>query len=155
MWMYCIYFHDNTNALYWFSRWEQAHYIWRWEEEKEEGEGDEEYEERSELKLWGLVYPNGQLPRIRLKIIVNTQFIPLSEQGRVSPGRVLAILGPSGSGKTSLLNILSGRLKNGVDGNISINGCSINPAEFRTEVAYVTQARLIIQRQPWILIDIV
>jgi len=59
--------------------------------------------------------------------------------GRVTPGTVLAILGPSGSGKTSLLNILSGRLKNGVKGDISINGCSINPAEFRTEVAYVTQ----------------
>jgi len=59
--------------------------------------------------------------------------------GRVTPGRVLAILGPSGSGKTSLLNILSGRLKNGVEGDISINGCSIDPAEFRSEVAYVTQ----------------
>jgi len=59
--------------------------------------------------------------------------------GRVMPGTVLAILGPSGSGKTSLLNILSGRLKNGVKGDISINGCAINPTEFRTEVAYVTQ----------------
>jgi len=59
--------------------------------------------------------------------------------GRVTPGRVLAILGPSGSGKTSLLNILSGRLNNGVEGDISINGCSIDSAEFRTEVAYVTQ----------------
>lgn len=42
--------------------------------------------------------------------------------GRIQPGEFVAIMGPSGSGKTSLLNILSGRVKEGVSGTIKING---------------------------------
>jgi len=42
--------------------------------------------------------------------------------GSVRPGEFLAILGPSGAGKTTLLNILAGRIKKGVSGEILVNG---------------------------------
>lgn len=40
--------------------------------------------------------------------------------GSVSPGEVLALMGPSGGGKTTLLNLLSGRVKNN-GGTITYN----------------------------------
>lgn len=39
----------------------------------------------------------------------------------IEPGELTAIMGPSGSGKTTFMNILSGRIKNGITGDILLN----------------------------------
>ena len=48
------------------------------------------------------------------------KFILQGITGCVEPGEVLALMGPSGGGKTTLLNLLSGRLKN-TSGSITYN----------------------------------
>ena len=48
-------------------------------------------------------------------------------EGVIEPGELVAIMGPSGSGKTSLMNILAGRVTNGVTGKIHIDGELIDP----------------------------
>jgi ABC-type multidrug transport system ATPase subunit len=61
----------------------------------------------------------------------------------LEPGNVVAIMGPSGAGKTSLLNILAGRVgpdrNKSITGRIMLDGKPIDPAVFRTQVAYVMQ----------------
>lgn len=45
--------------------------------------------------------------------------------------------GPSGAGKSTLLNTLAGRLRgDGVSGKIMADGKTINPAAFRSHIAY-------------------
>jgi len=54
-------------------------------------------------------------PKMKRQILHNVS-------GEAVAGEFLAIMGPTGSGKTTLLNILAGRLKTGVTGEIEING---------------------------------
>jgi len=58
--------------------------------------------------------------------------------GKVKAGEFLAILGPTGCGKTTLLNILAGRVKKGVTGEVLINGQKPNRT-LRRQTAYVLQ----------------
>lgn len=48
-----------------------------------------------------------------------------SISGYVLPGQMMAVIGPSGAGKTTLLNVLSGRLRHGVKGDITVGGIPI------------------------------
>jgi len=63
--------------------------------------------------------------------------------GEAKAGEVLAMLGPSGAGKTTLMNILAGRTQ--TSGNLKVEGyfyCGaeeVQPSEYRSSVAYVTQ----------------
>eukprot|EP01090_Pellita_catalonica_P014018 TRINITY_DN3471_c0_g1_i1.p1 TRINITY_DN3471_c0_g1~~TRINITY_DN3471_c0_g1_i1.p1 ORF type:complete len:683 (+),score=93.82 TRINITY_DN3471_c0_g1_i1:3-2051(+) len=79
------------------------------------------------------------------------QFIPLVPNGRsikrqilfdisgtIKSGETLAIMGPTGSGKTTLLNVLSGRVRTGVTGDMLYNGSPITNKE-RKHMAYVLQ----------------
>jgi len=64
--------------------------------------------------------------------------------GIIHPGRLTGVFGPSGSGKSTLLNILGGRQNtkasgHSLSGEISINGKSIEPVQFRQHIAYVMQ----------------
>lgn len=65
--------------------------------------------------------------------------------GSVPEKEVTAIMGPSGSGKTSLLNILSGRMKNNskvsVSCDVRLNKYEVIPhkMEVRKQIAYVPQ----------------
>eukprot|EP01102_Stenamoeba_stenopodia_P005607 TRINITY_DN16354_c0_g1_i1.p1 TRINITY_DN16354_c0_g1~~TRINITY_DN16354_c0_g1_i1.p1 ORF type:complete len:701 (+),score=189.33 TRINITY_DN16354_c0_g1_i1:236-2338(+) len=59
--------------------------------------------------------------------------------GSVAPGEFLAILGPSGAGKTTLLNILAGRVKKGVSGDILVNGQPRNKTAIKKHSAFVMQ----------------
>ena len=47
--------------------------------------------------------------------------------GIVEPGSVVAVLGASGAGKSSFLDVLAGRKRLGVTGEICINGTSEIP----------------------------
>ena len=58
--------------------------------------------------------------------------------GSVEPGRMLAIMGPTGSGKTSLLNVLSGKIKLGVTGDISVNG-QTSSKQLKRKTAFIMQ----------------
>ena len=60
------------------------------------------------------------------------------------PGEVLALVGPSGSGKSTLFNLLTGRVRKGYEGVISINGLS--PPKATHLLTYMTQQDLLL---PW------
>eukprot|EP00981_Chlorochromonas_danica_P009823 scaffold2831_cov249-Ochromonas_danica.AAC.24 len=63
--------------------------------------------------------------------------------GKVNAGQICAILGPSGAGKSSLLNVLAGRSSSVdnivIEGQIKVDGQTINPVAFRRNIAYVMQ----------------
>lgn len=61
--------------------------------------------------------------------------------GRLSSGRLVALMGPSGAGKTSLLNALAGRIPGTqtLTGAIRLGGQPRNPAAWSHTVAYVPQ----------------
>ena len=54
-------------------------------------------------------------------------------------GELLAIMGPSGSGKTSLLNIISGRVREGVTGDIYYNN-RLGTKGLKRRIGYVMQS---------------
>ena len=67
--------------------------------------------------------------------------------GTAPAGEVTAIMGTSGSGKTSLLNVLSGRITDAtqknisVSGNVHLNGFVVDPSnvDIRKTIAFVAQ----------------
>ncbi|XKL69216.1 hypothetical protein PGB90_006985 [Kerria lacca] len=65
--------------------------------------------------------------------------------GFVKQGSVMAIMGPSGSGKTTFLASISFRIKDGIDGNIYINGERINSTRMIALSGFVSQHDLIIE----------
>lgn len=74
---------------------------------------------------------------------INNKDILNNVYGSVKMGQVAAIMGPSGAGKSSLLNVLAGRSSSGGDtkisGEVTVGGTSINPVDFRQNIAYVMQ----------------
>lgn len=58
--------------------------------------------------------------------------------GHVKPGQLVAVIGPSGSGKSSFLNCISGRVTEGVSGNILFNGVK-RPINYARFTGYVVQ----------------
>lgn len=63
--------------------------------------------------------------------------------GRARPGEVCCILGGSGAGKSTLLNVLAGRQLTSrvfhIDGELRVNGRTVEPWRLRPRVAYVMQ----------------
>ena len=62
--------------------------------------------------------------------------------GQINSGRLCCIMGPSGAGKSSLLNVLAGRVCGSnkvVEGDMKLNGKTLDPRAFREKVAYVMQ----------------
>eukprot|EP01136_Pigoraptor_vietnamica_P030875 Opistho-1_new@90685 len=47
------------------------------------------------------------------------------------PGRLVALMGPSGAGKTTLLNVLCGRARGTVEGQLLVNGTVLDPRKFK------------------------
>jgi len=78
------------------------------------------------------------------KKTITTRTILNSINGYAKAGECLAIMGSSGAGKTSLLNLLSGKIKNGtgrsVHGTINYNGKSLSPNEISDTIGFVMQA---------------
>ncbi|KAM5472140.1 hypothetical protein MferCBS49748_001588 [Microsporum ferrugineum] len=67
--------------------------------------------------------------------------------GYVSKGELMVLMGPSGSGKTTLLNVLAGRansLRDGVNGEVLVNGRSASRETFRHLSSYVEQEDVLI-----------
>ncbi|KAM7507869.1 hypothetical protein LguiA_018322 [Lonicera macranthoides] len=58
--------------------------------------------------------------------------------GAVNPGEVLALMGPSGGGKTTLLNLLSGRVRNNSSGTITYNDKPYNKS-LKRRIGFVLQ----------------
>ncbi|XP_046451684.1 ATP-binding cassette subfamily G member 4-like [Daphnia pulex] len=69
----------------------------------------------------------------------NAKHILRQMSGTFKSGKLTAIMGPSGAGKTSLMNILAGLKKSGIEGRVDINGAERNFKTFRKQSAYVTQ----------------
>eukprot|EP01127_Copromyxa_protea_P014018 TRINITY_DN3843_c0_g1_i4.p1 TRINITY_DN3843_c0_g1~~TRINITY_DN3843_c0_g1_i4.p1 ORF type:complete len:594 (-),score=104.46 TRINITY_DN3843_c0_g1_i4:40-1686(-) len=69
----------------------------------------------------------------KVKVILNNVC------GHVAPGEVLALMGPSGSGKSTLLDVLSGRVKKGLTGDILINGTKTDHSDIKKNTAYMQQ----------------
>ncbi|KAH8023912.1 hypothetical protein HPB51_019149 [Rhipicephalus microplus] len=59
--------------------------------------------------------------------------------GRCAPGTLTAIMGPSGAGKTTLMNILSGHIERGYEGEVQVNGCVRDTKLFNMQSCYVMQ----------------
>ncbi|XP_045029362.1 ATP-binding cassette sub-family G member 1 isoform X1 [Daphnia magna] len=59
--------------------------------------------------------------------------------GTFNSGKLTAIMGPSGAGKTSLMNILAGLKKSGIEGRVNVNGAERKFKTFRKQSAYITQ----------------
>ncbi|XP_057375116.1 ATP-binding cassette sub-family G member 1-like [Daphnia carinata] len=59
--------------------------------------------------------------------------------GTFNSGKLTAIMGPSGAGKTSLMNILAGLKKSGMQGRVDVNGAERKFKTFRKQSAYITQ----------------
>ena len=62
-----------------------------------------------------------------------------SVSGTFKPGCLTAVMGPSGAGKTTLLNILSGHIKLGVMGEVSVNDQPRNDKVFQKISSYIMQ----------------
>lgn len=59
----------------------------------------------------------------------------------------MVLMGPSGSGKTTLLNVLAGRansLRDGVNGEVLVNGRTASKETFRHLSSYVEQEDVLI-----------
>ncbi|XP_047360896.1 protein scarlet-like isoform X2 [Vespa velutina] len=65
--------------------------------------------------------------------------------GIVQSGTLMAIMGPSGAGKTTLLATLSQRIKGEIEGEILLNGRSINKKEMIKISGYVPQQDLVVE----------
>eukprot|EP01084_Bolivina_argentea_P128591 227278_1 len=74
----------------------------------------------------------------KTKIILNDL------NGCVKPGELVAVIGPSGSGKSSFLNCISGRIIEGVEGEILFNHVP-RPVNFARFTGYVIQDDLYFQ----------
>jgi len=78
-----------------------------------------------------------------MSVAAGSKTILSRSTGRAKPGEVCCILGPSGAGKSTLLNVLAGRQLNNrvfrIDGDLKVNGRSIEPWILRPRVAYVMQ----------------
>eukprot|EP01084_Bolivina_argentea_P270776 460506_1 len=74
----------------------------------------------------------------KTKIILNDL------NGCAQPGQLIAIIGPSGSGKSSFLNCISGRVIDGVDGEVLFNNVP-RPQNFARFTGYVIQDDLYFQ----------
>ncbi|DAA75866.1 TPA_exp: putative ABC transporter [Trichophyton benhamiae CBS 112371] len=67
--------------------------------------------------------------------------------GYVNKGELMVLMGPSGSGKTTLLNVLAGRansLRDGVNGEVLVNGRTASKETFRHLSSYVEQEDVLI-----------
>ncbi|EFE40087.1 ABC transporter, putative [Trichophyton verrucosum HKI 0517] len=67
--------------------------------------------------------------------------------GYVNKGELMVLMGPSGSGKTTLLNVLAGRansLRDGVNGEVLVNGRAASKETFRHLSSYVEQEDVLI-----------
>nr|XP_022900474.1 ATP-binding cassette sub-family G member 4-like isoform X1 [Onthophagus taurus] len=73
----------------------------------------------------------------------NVRNILHSLNGSFCAGNLIGILGPSGAGKTSLLNVLAGRITQGISGNIKINGVQRDLKAFQKLSCYIMQEDLI------------
>ncbi|XP_046830230.1 protein scarlet-like [Vespa crabro] len=65
--------------------------------------------------------------------------------GIVQSGTLMAIMGPSGAGKTTLLATLSQRIEGEIEGEILLNGRSINKKEMIKISGYVPQQDLVVE----------
>mmetsp|Transcript_62819 Transcript_62819/g.141918 ORF Transcript_62819/g.141918 Transcript_62819/m.141918 type:complete len:690 (+) Transcript_62819:58-2127(+) len=78
-----------------------------------------------------------------MSVVAGTKTILSRSVGRAKPGELCCILGPSGAGKSTLLNVLAGRQLNNrvfrIDGDLRVNGRSVEPWVLRPRVAYVMQ----------------
>ena len=75
-------------------------------------------------------------PNLKDKIVQKILLDNVS--GQVHPGQLVALMGPSGCDKTTLLNILAGRILNGVTGNVWLNNQCYDKC-MKRKFAYVLQ----------------